>query len=52
MWCIRQIIKSNGVIFTITNEQVRSKFNHMSSLDNMITKRRLLLLGNVIRMPC
>ena len=36
----------------ITNGQVRSKFNNVSSFRDMITKRRLLFLDKVMRMLC
>ena len=53
--CIRSIlnIKWDEVRdLKITNEQIRKKFNSIDTIENQISKRRLHVLGKVIRMPC
>ena len=54
MRCIRWIlnIKWCGVLdLKLTNEHVRTKFNDISSLRDMVTKKRILFLDRLMRMP-
>ena len=55
MRCIRRIlqIKWDDVReFKIKNSQVRERFKNIDTIENIISKRRLIFIGKVIRMPC
>ena len=36
----------------ITNNQVREKFKNIDTIENIISKRRLIFIGKMIRMLC
>ena len=55
MRCLRRIlkIKWNGVReLKIKNVQVKEMFKNIDTIANIISKRRLIFIGKVIRMPC
>ena len=52
---LRRIFKINwdGIReLKITNNQVRNKFKKNDTIESIVTKRRLIFIGKIIRMPC
>ena len=55
MRCLRRILKikwDDDRELNIKNIQVREKFKNIETIENIISKRRLMFIGKVIRMPC
>ena len=48
MRCIRLMLKLSGMM---KNAQVREKIMNTDTIENKISKRRLIFIGKIIRMP-
>ena len=48
MRCIRLMLKLSGMM---KNAQVRETFMNTDTIENKISKRRLIFIGKIIRMP-
>ena len=52
--CFKRILKSRWDDvreLKIRNSHVRNKFNNLDTIENIISKRRLIFIGKIIRMP-